>query len=64
MPFKEYIKKSGMTFRAFSMIVGIDQAQLNRYANGIKTPSLENAYKIYLATKKQVKLEDWFHGKD
>lgn len=62
MPFKEYIKKSGMTFRAFSLVVKIDQAQLNRYANGLKKPSLENAYKIYIATKKKVKLEDWFDG--
>lgn len=64
MPFLEYLKKEGMTFRAFSKIVDIDQTQLSRYAHGRKKPSLENAYKIYLASKKKIKLEDWFNVKD
>ena len=64
MTLKEYLQKYGISFRAFSKIVDIDQAQLNRYANGIHKPSLETAYKIYKATKKKVNLKDWFHGQD
>lgn len=61
MTLKDYISKFRITFRAFSKIVDIDQAQLNRYANGIQKPSLESAYKIYLATNKKVELKDWFN---
>lgn len=60
MTLKEYLTKNKISFRSFSKVVNIDQAQLNRYANGIQQPSLGNAYKIYKATKKKIKLEDWF----
>lgn len=53
-----------ITFKAFSYKVGIAEAQLNRYANGAQLPNLRNAYKIYEASNKRVKLQDWFEGEE
>ena len=60
MTLKEYLARNGLTFRAFSKVVDIDYSQLNRYANGVQLPSLENALKIKNATGGKVCLEDWF----
>lgn len=60
MTLKEYLTKHKITFRAFSVKVDIDAAQLNRYANGQYKPSLENAYKIYKATRTRVTFLSWF----
>lgn len=49
-----------LSFRALGRKVDIDAAQLNRYANGLHLPSLENALKIKNGTQKRVRLEDWF----
>lgn len=63
MTFKKYLIKNHITYKAFSYKVGIDAAQLNRYANGQQLPSLKSAYKIYKATKKAVDLQSWFGGR-
>jgi transcriptional regulator with XRE-family HTH domain len=63
MTLKEYLKKSSLTFRAFSLLVNIDAAQLCRYANGQQLPSLESAYKIYIKSKRKVNLKDWMDEK-
>lgn len=60
MTLKDYLSKKKLTYRAFSKKVDIDSAQLVRWANGQILPSLKNAYKIYKATRGQVKLHDWF----
>jgi transcriptional regulator with XRE-family HTH domain len=62
MTFKEYLVKNHITYRAFAERVNIDAAQLVRYANGQRLPSLKSAYKIYIATKKVVNLQSWFGG--
>lgn len=54
--------KHRITYKAFSHKVGIAEAQLNRYANGAQLPNLRNAYKIFYATNKKVRLVDWFEG--
>lgn len=64
MTLSEYLKKTGISYRSFSVKVDIDASQLNKYAKGAKAPSIKNAYKIYLATKKQVGLEDWNTSKE
>jgi transcriptional regulator with XRE-family HTH domain len=58
---RSYLSDNKMTLRAFSMISNIDQSQLSRYNNRLSIPSLENAYKIYRASKKAVKMEGWLH---
>lgn len=63
MGLKEYLVKNHITYRAFSKTVGIDAAQLARYANGQQLPNLKNAYKIFKGTKKVVNLQSWFGGK-
>lgn len=59
MTLKEYKEKYLRSYREFAMKADIAEAQVVRYANGHGLPSLENAYKIYLATDKKVGLEDW-----
>jgi len=63
MKLKTYLQKNYITYRAFSKTVGIDSAQLARYANGSQLPNLRTAYKIYKATKKAVDMVDWFKGR-
>lgn len=63
MSLKEYLIKNHITYRAFAERVGIDAAQLARYANGQQLPNLRNAHKIFIATKKVVNLQSWFGGK-
>lgn len=60
MTLRQYLDKRKMSFRKFSALVDIDAAQLNRYVNTINRPSIETAYKIYLATGRKVNLKDWF----
>lgn len=64
MTLKDYLTKNYITYRSFAEKVGIDAAQLARYANGSQLPNLKNAYKIFMATKKVVDLRSWFKGKE
>lgn len=56
---REYLKKHKLTLRAFSIISDIDQSQLSRYLNGFSKPTIESAYKIYRASNRFVKMEEW-----
>lgn len=56
---RAYLADNKMTLRAFSQVADIDQSQLSRYNNRLSMPTLENAYKIYRATRKSVKMEVW-----
>ena len=58
---RSYLAHNKMTLRVFSGLSGIDQSQLSRYNNRLATPSLENAYKIYRASKKASKMEIWLN---
>jgi len=59
MTLKEYLETKKLPFRTFSLKVGIDHAQLHRYANGKHIPSLPNIDKIFKATNGSVAFEDW-----
>ena len=60
---RDYLTKNNLTLRAFSTKADIDQSQISRYINGITKPTLENAYKIYRATKKAIRMEEWLDDK-
>lgn len=60
MTFKEYLEKKKISLKAMQAKTDIDFRVLSRYKWSKVRPSLVNAYKIYKATNKQVKLKDWF----
>ena len=60
MTLKDYLVKKKLTHKKLAQKIDVDTAQMSRLVNGIHMPSLKTAYKIYLATGKQVKLQDWF----
>lgn len=60
---REYLTQNRLTLRAFSYVSDVDQSQLSRYINGKTVPTLENAYKIYRASKKAIKMEVWIDDK-
>ena len=60
---REYLDKNKLTLRAFSIKSDVDQSQLSRYINARTVPTLENAYKIYRASKKAIKMEVWINDK-
>lgn len=64
MTLKEYIEKYQYTYRTLGMVCDIDWTKLWKFANGKGRPSLPNAYKIYMATDKQVGIEDWFKDEE
>ena len=59
MRFKEYISQYS-SLRKFAKKCGIDHRVLQRYYCGNNLPGLRNAFKIYKATGRKVKLGDWF----
>jgi len=55
-----YMSKNKLTFTKMEALTGINFRVLHRYSMGDTLPSLINAHKIYMATKGQIKLQDWF----
>jgi transcriptional regulator with XRE-family HTH domain len=58
MKLKDYLKIHNLSFRDFEKISGINHQTLHHYVHKIHKPSLQNAQKIFKATKGAVTLED------
>jgi predicted transcriptional regulator len=63
MTLKEYLSEQGLTESAFAELLGISQAAVNRYCNGIRTPQRMKLRAIVKATKGKVTAND-FMGAD
>lgn len=63
MKLNEYLEINKISQSAFSRLAQLDQAQISRFLGGLSKPSVEAAYKIYRATKKKVKMEEWVDDK-
>lgn len=59
MKLGEYLHTNNMSLRFFAKQTGIHYRQLHRYVRGEGVPSLLNAYKIWKASKRKVRLQDW-----
>lgn len=58
MRLEAYLAGNKITFRQFATALGVDVAQVHRWATGKRTPSLVNAAKIEAATEGKVRKED------
>lgn len=59
MKLKEYLTKSDITQAQFGRKTGISVAALSQYITGKAVPSLQTAVKIWKATKRKVRPEEW-----
>jgi len=55
-----YLKKAGLSHKAFGEAIGVKQATINRYVNGDRFPSQEIILKISQATAGEISPADWF----
>ena len=58
MKLQEFMKKKGLSYREMSKVCGVSYSCLHHYVMGGRTPSVDLAYRIEVATKKKVKMED------
>lgn len=59
MQLKEYLDNSGIRQNFLASKVGISKTILNSYVLGKKTPNIETAWKIHMATNGAVSFRDW-----
>jgi predicted transcriptional regulator len=59
MTLKEYLADQGLTESAFAEMLGISQAAVNRYCNGIRTPQRITLRAIAKATAGKVTANDF-----
>jgi transcriptional regulator with XRE-family HTH domain len=60
MKFKEYIKKNKISVPKMCKELGIDYVTMNSYRYNDAIPRRENMQKIYKATNKEVKPNDFY----
>lgn len=61
MKLAEYISKQGMTHAEFGALIGVPQATVSRYVNGVRIPHDKETFdKIFEATGGQVTPNDFF----
>ena len=60
MTLREYLSRSGETEAAFGVRIGVSQAAVSRWVNGLRTPSKEFIIQIAKETGDRVKPADWF----
>jgi transcriptional regulator with XRE-family HTH domain len=58
MTLAEYLENNGLTADAFAGAVGVSPSALSRYLSGQRTPALEVAGKIMVASKGAVDFHD------
>lgn len=56
---KAYLERKNLSARRFAQNINMDASQLSKYITGERTPSIYNAYRIYLGTLKEVPMESW-----
>ncbi|WP_240579248.1 helix-turn-helix domain-containing protein [Ochrobactrum sp. A-1] len=59
---KAYLKDHGLTHKAFGDAVGVTQAAVNRYVNGVRFPTRTVIIKIETATNGEVTVADWYQA--
>lgn len=59
MTLSEYLRTEGQTCRQFAARLGCDAAQVNRWANGRRLPTLEMCLRIKVATGGLVSANDF-----
>lgn len=57
---KTYLKHNRLTHKAFADAVGVTQAAINRYVNGVRFPARNIIVKIEKATNGEVAVTDWY----
>ena len=57
--FKTYLTKTGQTKRSFAKRIGISENYLSEISRFVRQPSLDVAYKIWLATDGQIPMQYW-----
>lgn len=63
MKLLEYLKKSNLTQKEFSIRVGVTDAHINHILQGKKNPSIHLVQRIVKETDGQVTIEDLFNPK-
>ena len=63
MQLKEYIKSEGLTQEGFARFIGVSMGAINTFCQKKKSPSLEVAHLIVVATKGKVTYQDLLSGK-
>lgn len=59
MKLEKYMHKHNITQKEMAKTLRTSQPYLNLLLNGKKVPSMEMAYRIYMATDRKVNLSDW-----
>lgn len=59
MKLADYLKDTSQTYRQFAVLLGCNAAQVHRWANGKRSPSLEVCAKIKAATGGKVSADDF-----
>jgi transcriptional regulator with XRE-family HTH domain len=59
MKLAAYLKDTDQTYRQFAAKLGCDAAQVNRWANGRRSPTLEMCARIRAATGGRVSADDF-----
>lgn len=62
MTLREYLEEEGLTETAFAELLGISQAAVNRYCNGIRTPHKTKLRAIVDATGGKVTANDFMEA--
>ena len=60
MRLREYLEKNGITQGDFAQKIGLAQPSVSKLTLGRSLPSLEVAYRVFVATGGAVTFPDWF----
>lgn len=60
MRLKDWINKNKLSQEEAGKLIGVKQASISRWINGIMTPSLDKIKKISLVTNNEVTFHDFY----
>lgn len=63
MRLETYLSRQKLSHAAFGELIGVSQAAVTRYANGLRIPRRAEMARIEIATKGAVKPNDFFLAK-
>lgn len=62
MKLKDFLKEEKITQEQFAEVIGVSQATVSRWCEGLQIPTPKQMNKILLATKGKVTANDFYYG--